>query len=90
LNGDSRIDFDNLPRYDANIDDTFNRLNSMGYHLYSADITLPEIADAGFEVKKVIVPELHPLYLDERAKYLYSKHAGELKEDKSLAPHPFT
>ena len=44
----------------------------------------------GFEVKKIIVPELHPLYLDERSKALYSAHYGEIDEDKILKPHPLT
>lgn len=60
------------------------------YKVYIADITLPEIRDSGFQVIKVIIPELHPLYLDERAKTLYSVHYGLIEEDPKLKPHPFT
>ena len=59
-------------------------------NIFIADITIPQIKTNGFEVVKVIIPELHPLYLDEEAKALYSVHHGEIKEDKTLKPHPFT
>jgi len=65
-------------------------LFSRGYHLFVADITLPDIRERGFEVLKVVIPELHPLYLDERAKSLYSIHHGEIKDDPTLKPHPIT
>ena len=61
-----------------------------GYKVYIADITLPEIRDSGFQITKVIIPELHPLYLDERAKAFYSVHHGLIEEDAGLKPHPFT
>jgi ribosomal protein S12 methylthiotransferase accessory factor len=60
------------------------------FNVFVADITLPEIKEKGFEVLKVVIPELHPLYLDENAKALYSIHYGQIKEDKTLKPHPFT
>ena len=58
--------------------------------MFVADITLPEIKEKGFEVLKVIIPELHPLYLDERAKALYSVHYGSIKDNPDLKPHPLT
>jgi len=30
------------------------------------------------------------LFLDERAKALYSKHLGEIKNNPKLKPHPVT
>jgi hypothetical protein len=54
------------------------------------DITLPEIKRNGFETLKIVIPELHPLYLDEGAKSLYSVHYGEIKDDPTLKPHPVT
>lgn len=59
-------------------------------HLYSVDITLPEIAHAGFQVVEAVCPELHPLYLDERAKPLYSTHYGTILNNTKLKPSPFT
>ena len=67
--------------------DTFTKLN---YHIFIANITLPEIKDKGFEVLKVIIPELHPLYLNERAKALYSVHYGNIPNNPILKPHPLT
>ncbi len=59
-----------------------------GFHIYVADVTLPELKQAGFEVLRVVVPELHPLYLTEANKMLYSVHHGEIPNDPSLPPHP--
>jgi len=58
------------------------------YHLFP--IQIEYIRDSGFQITKVIIPELHPLYLDERAKALYSVHHGLIEEDAGLKPHPFT
>jgi hypothetical protein len=65
-------------------------VKSRGFNIISIDITIPEVKKAGFEVRKVIVPEFHPLYLDERAKSLYSKHYGEIPDNKWIKPHPLT
>ncbi|MCH7568625.1 MAG: YcaO-like family protein, partial [Nanoarchaeota archaeon] len=65
-------------------------LRRRNFNVFEVDITLPEIKREGFEVKKVIIPELHPLYLDERAKSLYSIHYGVIKDDHTLKPHPLT
>lgn len=65
-------------------------LAAKGYRIFVADITLPPIRQAGFEVVKVVIPELHPLYLDERAKSLYSVHHGEIADNPALKPHPLT
>ena len=72
------------------LSDAVGKIRDRGYHLFVADVTLPEIRAEGFEALKVVIPELHPLYLDERAKSLYSAHHGEIQEDGSLKPHPFT
>src|SRR3989344_3661416 len=67
-----------------------NNVLYKNFNILVADITLPEIRDQGFETFKIIVPEFHPLYLDERAKSLYSVHHGEIKDDPTLKPHPVT
>ena len=65
-------------------------IKDRGYSVYVSDITLPEVKERGFETLKILIPELHPLYLAENAKSLYSVHYGEIKEDPQLKPHPFT
>lgn len=81
------VDIEKQPTSQKQLLDSFKE---RGYKVYIADITLPEIRDSGFQITKVIISELHPLYLDERAKALYSVHHGLIEEDARLKPHPFT
>ena len=69
---------------------TLENVSLRNFNILVTDITLPEIKEQGFESLKVIIPELHPLYLDESAKALYSIHHGEIKDDPTLKPHPVT
>lgn len=45
-------------------------LQNKNINAYYVDITTPEVAKLGLYVIKVIIPELHPLYLDEEFPYL--------------------
>jgi len=72
------------------LETAMRNVSSKGFNILVADITLPEIRKQGFETLKVVIPELHPLYLDERAKSLYSIHYGEIKDNPTLKPHPVT
>ncbi len=72
----------------SNLEDAVRMLSNKGCSIFVSDITLPQIKEKGFEVLKVMIPELLPLYLDENAKALYSKIHGEIKGDKYLKPHP--
>jgi hypothetical protein len=74
----------------VSLNGTIRSMKDRGFHIYVADLTLPKIRAHGFEVKKVVIPELHPLYLDERAKALYSVHHGRINDDPTLKPHPIT
>jgi len=89
LNSSDKIDFDELNKQKIDFEDALAILQSKGYHIFTADITIPIIRDKGYKALKVIIPELHPLYLNEDAKALYSVHHGSIKEDKFLKPHPF-
>ncbi len=82
-------EFEKIREKERPLNEALEILKTKGYHIFSADITLPELRNKGFEVVKVLVPELHPLFLDEGCKALYSIHLGEIKEDGSLKPHPF-
>lgn len=90
LNSPNTVTYRDLKSKDITFKKALESLQSRGYHIFVADITLPIIRNAGFEVLKVVIPELHPLYLDERAKALYSTHYGSIKNDKTLKPHPIT
>lgn len=90
LKTENKVNYHSLKSYVQNRDQILQLLRKRYFNIFVVDITLPEIRNMGFEVKKVIVPELHPLYLDERAKSLYSVHYGTIKDDKTLKPHPLT
>ena len=78
-----------LPTYSKSLQETKSIFSERNYHIYVADITIDELTCVGFEVLKVIIPELHPLYLDEHAKSLFSIHGGIISDDITLKPHPF-
>lgn len=84
------ISYNGLKRKKISLKKAVNRVTSRGYNILVSDLTLPEVRRGGFETLKVVIPELHPMYLDERAKALHSKHYGEIKDDPTLKPHPVT
>lgn len=90
LHNDESISYEDLKQKNMTFEQALSVVKSHGYNIFVADMTFPQIRDEGFEALKVIIPELHPLYLDERAKSLYSVHYGSIKEDKELKPHPLT
>ena len=66
INEEPSISYNNLNRKRITFTQALNRVKSKGFNIYVVDISLPDIKSRGFETKKVIIPELHPLYLDER------------------------
>lgn len=83
------INFGDISDKEIDFGEMKNTLKEMKFNMISVDISVPEIRDSGFRCTKVIIPELHPLYLDENAKVVYSKHYGMIP-DNQLKPHPFT
>lgn len=73
--------------------DTLSLLDSK-YKIYYVDITTPVVKKLGYSVVKVIIPQLHPLYLDESYPYLDTtrlkafdnRFSGDIID---LFPHPF-
>ncbi len=63
------------------------------------DLTTPDIEILGFKVVKVIIPQMHPLYFDERFKYLggerlykipeYLGYQPKSENELNKVPHPF-
>ena len=70
LNDNDKISYDRLPTYSKSLQDTKSIFSEKNYHVYVADITIDELKCVGFEVLKVIIPELHPLYLDGTCKII--------------------
>lgn len=78
-------------------------LDEMDYHTYYVDITPKNggIAKSSFKVAMVIIPELHPLYLDERFRYLGGNRIYDVpvklgyldkahgEHELNAFPHPF-
>lgn len=88
LKAPAEVNWEQLKERTVSADDVVQQLAGRGYHVFVADVTLPEVRDQGFEVVRVVVPELHALYLDEGCKVLYSPHHGVIDDDPSLPPHP--
>lgn len=74
---------------------SFNKLirhlSDKGLDVYAVDITTKEIMEAGFYVVKAVIPQLHPLYLEENCPCLYSDRLNRNLNgrDLNLFPHPF-
>ncbi len=90
LDQDEEKGFSEFERIKFSGKEIFRRILSKGYHIYVSDLSWPILKEKGFSVVRSTIPEMHPLYLDERFKALYSVHAGEIKNDLMLKPHPFT
>jgi ribosomal protein S12 methylthiotransferase accessory factor len=77
------------------------RVHDAGYEAYAADVTSPDVREAGLSVVKVLVPELCQLDVDYRARFLGSTRLYEVPaalglrpgtlgyDDLNPDPHPF-
>ena len=90
LDSHLEADYNLLSRKNMSLKESLDIIRSREFSVYVSDITLPKIKEKGFETLKVLIPELHPLYLAENAKALYSVHYGEIHDNPKLKPHPFT
>jgi ribosomal protein S12 methylthiotransferase accessory factor len=73
-----------------------NLLTAKGCEIYYADITLPMFKALGYHVYRVIIPQLQPLYLDERSPVIRMNRLGEVADffgfknaSINKLPHPF-
>ncbi len=66
-------------------------LKEKNIDIYSVDITHKKLKEAGFRVIKIIQPQLHPLFLDERTPCFYSKRLNKQLNGRKVNnfPHPF-
>lgn len=54
--------------------------------VYVSDVTTNDVAEQGFKSVRVLAPDLHPLYLDERFRYTEGCRLYEAPKRASLAP----
>lgn len=85
----------------AHVASLVGRLDDAGLTAYAVDVTAPDVRAAGLTVVKAVVPELCPLDVDHRARYLGGTRLYEaawrrgLREaplgydDVNPLPHPF-
>jgi len=52
------VSFDSLREQETSIEEAVERIRMLGHSIYVADLTLPEVREAGFEVIRVLIPEL--------------------------------
>jgi len=64
-------------------------LTQQGCRVFAAPIATPAAKAQGFEAVRVVVPELHPLFLSEAAMALQSGHLGPIVPRQGTLPHPF-
>lgn len=57
-------------------------------NVYVADITLPDVREEGFRVVKAVIPELQPLWLNERFPYLGVKRLRKFVEIEKINKIP--
>lgn len=63
-------------------------LAARNFDVWVADITLPPVRAAGFEVVRALVPGLHRLPYSEENREDYSQHYGHFVRDGDPPPHP--
>lgn len=72
-------------------------MKNLGYSMFYRSLMIPEFADLGYHVVKVLIPELQPLYLNENYPLLGGKRLLQVprilgysanKEFNNI-PHPF-
>jgi ribosomal protein S12 methylthiotransferase accessory factor len=61
-----------------------NELVEKNYHVYLIDVTVPDVKETGLSVVKVLIPELYPLYRNERFPYLKNKRLFQLPIDLKM------
>jgi ribosomal protein S12 methylthiotransferase accessory factor len=67
-----------------------DRLAGSGVSAYAADVTTPDVRDAGFHVVRVIAPELCQLDVVERARFLGGSRLYRAAYEAGLVPRPLT
>jgi thiazole/oxazole-forming peptide maturase SagD family component len=94
LNSKKSINLSKIPNLDLkddkkNINLILNRLKELNMEIYMADISLPEVKKEGFRVIKIIIPQLHPLWLNENFPCKTGRRLAKYGGYKAKEIHPF-
>jgi ribosomal protein S12 methylthiotransferase accessory factor len=82
------------------LDELLTFLQSSGISIYVSDITTDDVEEQSFKAVRVILPECHPMHLNERFRYTESKRLNNAPEAANITestdaaelnqiPHPF-
>jgi ribosomal protein S12 methylthiotransferase accessory factor len=74
---------------EARVRQVLRRLAGRGVSAYAVDVTAPDIREAGLHVVRVICPELCPLDVIHRARFLGGRRLYSAAYEAGLAPRPF-
>ena len=98
-----KIDYKKLKNKKRNIDVDLlflkEQFKKRKYHSWIVDLTIPSIQDLGISVVKVLIPELYPMYNNQKFPYKQNKRLYDLpvemgfrdtkiKENEILWHHP--
>lgn len=76
--------------YIKNYDELIEHLIQKNIKIFYADISTQDVIDKNFKVIKAIIPQLHPLTLDEDAPYNYGPRIEQFNiKIINKKPHPF-
>jgi len=90
INEEPKKSYQKIKEKSLTLNEAVQKVRDKNFQIIETDITLPEVKKQGFEVLKITIPELHPMFLDEGAKSLESIHYGKIKNNPKLKPHPVT
>jgi ribosomal protein S12 methylthiotransferase accessory factor len=80
----------NLTPKNKTLGSLVNLLSEKHVDVYLVDITHPRISEKGFFVVRSILPQLHPMHLDENMPYHYSRRLEKINKDEvNKVPAPF-
>ncbi len=95
---------ENIPDFSSdsvitNLKTCLNFFKEKNLEVIFVDLTTEDIEELGFKVVKVIIPEMHPLYLTEKFKYLGGERLYNVpkllgfeqktEDELNKIPHPF-
>jgi len=90
INNNLTIDYLEIKKKEDSFKNLLKRTKKSGLSVILSDITNKRLKNKGFNVLKITIPELLPLYISEDAKALYSEFHGEIIDKSKTKTHLFT